>query len=196
MIKSMETRNPNPLDKKSIRKAVLTQRDSLTPQEQQRGEVLITERLLGHQWYYASEVILAYAAFGSELSLDMLIEEALKAGKLVYLPRIIGEEMHFLRIASLKDLQPGYKGIREPEITAQKYEYTEEQAERTLILMPGVAFDVHRNRIGYGKGFYDRFLSDKPALQLRSIGVAHQCQVLEQVPSVEGDIRPYQLLSV
>lgn len=206
MIKSMETMQNNfvvgkdtklMMSKKEIRKEILRARDGLSEEERKRGAFLITERLLGHQWYYGSHKILAYAAFGSELSLDMLIEESIKNGKEVYLPRIEGEEMYFYPVKDLNELVSGYKGIREPELNASlRYQYNEEEAESTLLIMPGVAFDIYRDRLGYGKGFYDRFLADKPGLQLRSIAVAHKVQLLEEIPHEETDIRPYQVLTV
>ena len=70
------------------------------------------------------------------------------------------------------------------------------RADKTLLLMPGVAFDRYRNRIGYGKGFYDRFLAEFPELCLRSIAVGYQCQLLEELPSEETDIRPCQVICV
>ena len=76
------------------------------------------------------------------------------------------------------------------------YAYSPDRAQRTLVLMPGVAFDPFRNRIGYGKGFYDRFLADKPQLQLRTIAVGYRCQMLEELPADHRDIRPYQVICV
>jgi len=62
------------------------------------------------------------------------------------------------------------------------------------MLMPGVAFDGMRNRIGYGKGFYDRYLFDKPALQLRTIAIGFKCQKVEAIPANDNDIKPYQVI--
>ena len=60
--------------------------------------------------------------------------------------------------------------------------------------MPGVAFDKQRNRIGYGKGFYDRYLADKEKLQLRTIAIGFQCQLVEAALSDRNDIKPYQVI--
>ncbi len=64
------------------------------------------------------------------------------------------------------------------------------------MLMPGAAFDRHRNRLGYGKGFYDRFLADKPLLQQRTIGVGFWCQMRAELPSSPLDVRPCQVICV
>ena len=186
--------------KQSIRKTVLQARDSLTMEERERGNILLTERILGHQWFYCSEILLGFVNFGSEISTEEIIKEALRRGKRVYVPKVLrgGEEpqMGFYRIASLEELQSGYQGIREPSGCSEEYVYRAEEAEHTLMLMPGAAFDGFRGRIGYGKGFYDRFLQDKPQLQLRTIGVGYLCQLVEELPMWEQDVRPYQVICV
>lgn len=171
-------------------------RNALTEEERRRAAVLLAERILGHPWYDLSDAILCYAGYGSEIGTEGLIREALSAGKRVFLPRVEGENMTFYRIGSLTELVQGYKGIPEPRGDTESYSGQGQSAEKTLLLMPGVAFDRYRNRIGYGKGFYDRFLAEHPRLQLRSIGVGYQCQLLEELPAEETDIRPYQVICV
>ena len=102
--------------------------------------------------------------------------------------------MQFYKIASLEELTEGYRGIPEPDGSSEQYCYCEEEADHTLMIMPGVAFDPYRNRIGYGKGFYDRFLADKEALKIRTIAVGFQCQLVEEIPQDLNDIRPYQVI--
>lgn len=188
---SMET------DKRAMRKRILRQRDGLSEEERKKGDILLTERILGHQWYYRSEYLLCYVSYGSEISTLAILQEALRAGKKVYVPKVLQDEeaqMAFFQIQSTKDLSEGYKGILEPMGNTQMYVYTEEKTERTLMLMPGVAFDSFRNRIGYGKGFYDRFLSDKALL--RTIALGYRCQLLERLPASDKDIKPNQIICV
>lgn len=179
---------------------MLAARDGLDEETRKRAGILLTERILGHQWFYRSEILLGFASYGSEINTYEILGEALKAGKKVYLPKVLTEthgepEMAFLRIDSLQELRRGYRGIPEPPGQAPEYGYVAEEAERTLMLMPGVAFDGYRNRIGYGKGFYDRYLADKPALWVRTIAVGFRCQMLEgELPHEEEDIRPYQVI--
>lgn len=180
--------------KKQIRKEVLALRDSLGGEERKRGKILVTERVLGHQLFYSAEKVLAFAGRGSEIDTSEMIREALRLGKKVYLPRVQGAEMDFYRIFSLEELSAGYKGIPEPSGDTEKYVYTEETAGRTLMIMPGVAFDAGRNRIGYGKGFYDKYLQDKEALQLKTIAVGFRCQMTDTIPAEENDIRPCQVI--
>lgn len=183
-------------EKKALRGQMLQRRDALDERERKRAAVLLTERILGHQWFYLSDTILGFASFGSEIDTEEILEEALRKGKALYLPRVEGEEMNFYRVRALAQLREGYRGIREPEGDAERYAYDGGESSRTLMLMPGVAFDLYRGRMGYGKGFYDRFLADKPELALRTIGVGFACQMAERVPCGEGDIRPYQVICV
>ena len=197
------------MNKQQIRKQVLAMRDNLSQEERERGAVLLTERICGHQWFYRSDIILAFVSYKSEIDTTQIIEEALRLGKQVYVPRVehadseqacCGEtqsELVFYRIKSMTELTTGYKGIPEPAaIENERYLYDPEKAEQTLMLMPGAVFDKMRNRIGYGKGFYDRFLADKENLQLRTIGVGFACQLVEKLPSEVWDIKPYQVICV
>ncbi len=183
------------MTKSEIRKMILAKRDGLPKEQRTMASMVLTDRILGHQWFYRAKKVLCFVNYGSEISTEELITEALRMGKQIYVPKVEGENMVFYRIASLEELAVGYKGIREPKGDTECYEYQEE-AEDTLLIMPGVAFDRYRNRIGYGKGFYDRFLADKEALQIHSIGVGFQCQMVEELPAEETDIRPYQVICV
>ena len=197
------------MNKQQNRKQVLAMRDNLSQEERERGAVLLTERICGHQWFYRSDIILAFVSYKSEIDTRQIIEEALRLGKQVYVPRVeqadleqacCGEtqsELVFYRIKSMTELSTGYKGIPEPAaIENERYLYDPEEAEQSLMLMPGAVFDKMRNRIGYGKGFYDRFLADKENLQLRTIGVGFACQLVEELPSEAWDIKPYQVICV
>lgn len=212
----MNTDIMNTGSKKEIRRKILTLRDNLSCAERERAKVLLTERILGHQWFYRSDILLGFASYGSEIDTGEILQEALRLGKRVYLPKIVAEaapdggekdngrlKMVFLRVHSLAELKPGYRGIPEPACheasgeCTEVFEYQAENNGRTLMLMPGVAFDGYRNRIGYGKGFYDRFLADRPGLQNRTIAVGFSCQMWEkEIVCGEHDIKPYQVLCV
>ena len=182
--------------KTEIRKEVLKQRNELGEDVRKKASFLMTERILGHQWYYLSEVLLAFVPCGSEIDISEILQDALVKGKKLYLPKVEGEDMAFYRIESLEDLEEGFKGIMEPKGDTECFVYQEETADKALMLMPGAAFDGLRNRIGYGKGFYDRYLQGKDALQLRTIAVGFACQMVEEIPAEELDIRPYQVICV
>ena len=159
---------------------------------------------MGHQWYYLSDTVLAFVSYGSEISTLEIIKETLQKGKKLFVPKIVNtndensvkKEMIFYRITSMEQLQEGYRGILEPEGTTEEYKYSPEEAKKTLLLMPGVGFDPYRNRMGYGKGFYDRFMADKEELWIRSIAIGHTCQMTEEIPTNKHDIKPYQVILV
>ncbi len=187
--------------KSEIRSDVLARRKELDEQSRKRAAVLLTERILGHQWYYRSDILLGFVSYGTEIDTTEILTDALRRGKQVYLPKVEGKDMLFYRITDRNDLQKGYRGIPEPKGDTEVFEYAEyighaETAEKILMLMPGVAFDKKRHRIGYGKGFYDRYLAGKEALQLRTIAVGFQCQMVEEIPAEELDIKPYQVICV
>lgn len=182
--------------KAEIRKVVLKRRNDLSQEERKKAAFLLTERILGHQWYYLSDTVLAFVPYGSEIDISEILQDALAKGKKLYLPKVEGDDMFFYRVESLADLEEGFKGIREPKGDTEVFAYREETADKVLMLMPGAAFDTLRNRIGYGKGFYDRYLQGKAALQLRTISVGFSCQMVEEIPAEELDIRPYQVICV
>lgn len=185
-------------EKREIRKKILTLRDGMSSDERKRASLLLTERIAAHQWFYRSDYFLCFVSYGSEISTLDIIEEALKSGKKVYVPKVHcrqdGTEMRFYQIMSIEELKPGYRGIPEPADGSKEYKYSDSVAERTLMLMPGVAFDGYRRRLGYGKGFYDRYLADRPGLQQRTIAVGYRCQMVEKLPEEETDIRPCQVI--
>lgn len=180
------------MDKKSLRKQMLAKRADITHLERKRAEILINEKLFGHLWFYKASNILLYVSYGSEISTIELLKEVFRLNKKVYVPKVIGKEMRFFRIHSLEDLCKGYKGILEPMDEAEEFQAIPEREEDTLMIMPGVAFDCFRNRLGYGGGYYDRYLSDKPFLHTIAIGFA--CQMTDELEPEEGDIRPGQII--
>lgn len=202
------------LDKKAIRKTALAAREALGGSERKKGSLLLTERILGHQWFYGAVDLLCFVSYGSEIDTGEIMTEALRLGKRVYVPKVLPGDnnatsqhneasrhrnflgMEFFRIEALSQLKPGYRGILEPSGDSERYVYTSERAGRTLLLMPGAAFDSFRNRLGYGGGFYDRYLADKEALQLRTIAVGFKCQMVEEIPAESTDIRPCQVICV
>ena len=84
--------------KARIRRRILDARDNLTESERRRAAVLLTERILGHQWYYLAENILAFISFGSEIDTSEILKDALQKGKKVYVPKVVGVDMEFYRI--------------------------------------------------------------------------------------------------
>ena len=153
--------------------------------------------------YQDAESILAYAALPKEFSLDLLIPQALETEKKVFLPKSFSHN-YSMEFYQLKNHLPyeqqvvkGNYGIREPIPGLSKYE----DAAKTLVLVPGLAFTRTGQRLGRGKGFYDRFLAQMNPQQCVFMGVCYQCQILELIPTEETDIQldflltPMELIS-
>ncbi len=183
-------------EKRKLRRNILMQRDSLPITQRQQADMAMADRIIGHQWFYRAEVLLGFVNYGSEISTVEILQEAIHKGKKVFLPKIDGDEMLFYLVNDLKELQEGYKGIREPLGDTECFDYDIYKDHRILLLMPGVAFDKFGNRMGYGKGFYDRFLMDKEMLQTYSIGIGYACQRVEELPTEEHDLKPYQVILI
>lgn len=183
-------------EKRKIRKDILIKRASIPIDQRRMADMVIADRIIGHQWFYQAEILLGFVNYDTEISTMEILSEALSKGKKVFLPKIDGNDMFFYQINSLDDLIEGYKGILEPKGDTEKFDYSVYKESRALILVPGAAFDIYGNRMGYGKGFYDRFLADKEMLRTYSIGIGYKCQQVDNLPVDEFDIKPYQVILV
>ncbi|MCM1045431.1 MAG: 5-formyltetrahydrofolate cyclo-ligase [Candidatus Gastranaerophilales bacterium] len=186
------------LEKEVLRRKVLARRESLSMEERAKAAILLTEGIVGHQWFYRAKYFLSFVSYGSEIDTHPLLEEALRLGKQVYVPKVTGADMQFYRIFSMDELRPGYRGIPEPKGDTEIFNclscMERGEMDRVLMLMPGVAFDPLRNRIGYGKGYYDRYLNRWEALQQHTIAVGFDCQLVERVPAEDFDKKPCQVI--
>lgn len=187
--------------KKEIRRRILSARDQIPSEDRKRLSEKIKEQMLLCPAYCEAEVILAYVSYRSEVDTIELIKQAVADGKRVFAPKVHGDDMEFWQIDSMEDLQSGYQGISEPEETLSFSAYQKvHRDDKILMWMPGAVFDVQRHRIGYGKGFYDRYLESlgKDADiegKLTTIALAYHCQVLAQIPNEPHDYRPDYLLT-
>ncbi len=130
----------------------------------------------------AETPVLAYAAIEPEVSLWPLLERLLSKNRPVYLPATQGEGMRFYRYTGPENLRTGAMNIQEPP-AEEDSAFTGEEG---IVLVPGVAFDRKGNRMGYGRGYYDRYLSAHPGLI--PIGIAFPEQVTANVPHDAHDV--------
>ena len=140
--------------------------------------------------YQKAQAVLVYMDYRSEVMTTGLVEELFKKGeKRVFAPRVEGMDIHFYEVHSMEDFESGYQGIREPKEDWEKLFTLQMMSEmKGLVLVPGAVFDRQRGRMGYGKGFYDRFLAEY--IGLNSVALAFSCQIAKRVPVEEHDIRP------
>lgn len=171
-------------NKNIIRKEKLALRKGLNSVERADFSRVISEKLSLIDEYNQSEFVLIYANYNNEVDTDEIVLRSIMRGKKVYMPKVFGDDMEFYRVFSLDELQKGAFGIREPYgIEHQKFEGN----ENSVCIMPLAAFDEQGNRIGYGKGYYDRYLN-RIKVGCR-IGLAYSCQKAECIPNEEHDIK-------
>lgn len=171
--------------KKQIRREILSIRDALSKEERKKKSDKIKKQLAELPAFEQADQILIYASFGSEVETDAIMELAFRKRKLVFCPRVEGKKMQFYQITDLSQLVSGYRGIREPQP-----ERPWQQRPGDLVIMPGTVFDREGNRIGYGGGFYDRFLEAHP--QVSTAAVAYELQLVEagRIETEETDQKP------
>lgn len=169
-------------EKKVIRKQIFAARKAHTDQQIDDWSKVITETVTSLSEYRDCHRVLAYADYNHEVMTKYMIEAAWKDGKEVAVPKVVGQDMVFYKLTDFTQLEEGYFGIPEPargEIV---------QWEDALMIMPGVAFDRENHRVGYGGGFYDRFLEKHP--QVKRVAVAFEFQMMPTVPVEPTDISP------
>lgn len=138
-------------------------------------------QLLLNRWKEYDD-ILCYAALEKEVSLERCYKELLSEGKRLYFPKVFSEQMDFFRVENLKkDLFAGKFGILEP---APNHIF--ERKSPGIILVPGIVFDERGNRIGFGKGYYDRYLSGcKKAVR---VGICYEGQREKYLQPAQWDV--------
>ncbi|MBQ4051957.1 MAG: 5-formyltetrahydrofolate cyclo-ligase [Oscillospiraceae bacterium] len=144
--------------KRELRAGFKAARRALKPEEQAEKDRRILEKLVALPEYRQAELVLTYVSTAIEVDTRSLIDRALADGKKVAVPRCTpGKiDMKFYLINSLSELEPGAFGVLEPnpEKSRELRRY-----DRSVCILPGLGFDLEGYRLGYGKGYYDRFLS-------------------------------------
>ncbi|MGI6658244.1 MAG: 5-formyltetrahydrofolate cyclo-ligase [Dethiobacteraceae bacterium] len=176
------------LDKKSLRKKVLAARDSLTWDQVEANSVKIAEQLFALPQYQAAQTIMYFLNFGKEVLTMKMVPQTLAHGKRAVATKTVTKERRMIlsEIYDLEaDLEPGLWGIPEPKAEALR---PLEPTEIDFVIVPGVAFDLQGNRLGYGGGYYDRFFP-----QLREgvplVAVTFELQIVKEVPVDPWDRR-------
>lgn len=174
--------------KAEIRTRILEKRKNLTEDEVAAKSEAILQKVLKTPEYMEADNLLLYADYNHEVMTRGIFEDAIMRKKRVYFPKSDGltNSMIFYQTVSVKQLEKGFMGIPEPKENMQLC-YKFHPDEDTLIILPGVAFDTRGFRLGYGKGFYDKFLSSRR--QLSTMALAFACQIVEELPSEEHDIK-------
>lgn len=177
-------------DKKSARAHFLALRSSLSPSLRNQKSEKICERLLRTKDFLACDTILLYYPIKSEPNTLLLFQKAIDAGVSVAFPisDTKSYSLDFRSIGSLDDMSTGAYGICEPSPDSPRAKIT----EKTICIVPALSFDAEKNRLGYGKGFYDRFLK---GFSGKSIGITYSELICERLPFDENDIRVDEIIT-
>lgn len=145
------------------------------------NNTLNAEAFIKSRFYKDYDSFLLYVSFGSEPDTYMIIRQALTDNKTVYLPKVNGDTMSFFNCKTIDNLQKGCFGIPEPLFSDNAY-----NGENAVCVVPGLAFDQNGYRLGYGKGYYDRFLSKNK--DLITVGFCSGCNFSEKIPIDKNDV--------
>ena len=169
------------MDKKELRRAIREQKRAMTEEEILSRSQRLGEMFLATPAYQNAKTIYGYLPYNQEVRTVPILQRALDDGKQVAVPKIYGDTMRFLYLSDLSKVAENDMGIPEPIADGPVAE-----DETALVLMPGVAFTKTGDRMGYGGGFYDRFLSAEP--NHPTIALCYDFQIVEHLPTEEFDI--------
>ena len=181
------------MEKTIIRKKIRTILQKLNPEDIRRKSTIISEKLFQTAWWNEAKIILAFCSMEYEMETSEIIYAAFDTGKTVGVPRVAGNSLVFHDIRSLEneaDFTMSHFCIKEPVANLPVLTTARLVSQQCLIVTPGLAFDRKKNRLGRGKGFYDRFLWQVKTSQRASIftvGVCFAEQLLEYVPMDDRD---------
>lgn len=172
------------MPKRSLRSQLLAQRRALSHDAWLASSRAAQLNLLSLDEYAGAECVALYAPAHNETDTGLILAAAFQAGKRVLYPAVCGHHMVFRTVERIEELREGAFGLLEPCSTGVDHQAD----EADLIIVPGVAFDLSGHRIGYGKGFYDRFLPH-PGRTAHLVGLCHDFQLVEsRVPIDVHDI--------
>lgn len=173
------------MNKAYIRKIMKEKRDNLCDNKKEKLDSIIFQKVIKSEEYNKAKIIFIFVSYKSEVDTHNIIKYALKDGKLVCVPKVMYKNsyMEAVGIYDFNELKEGAYGILEP----QNIDLRVEETSIDICYVPGLAFDKNGGRIGYGGGYYDKFLK-KIKNDSKKIGLAYNFQIVDKVPMEEYDI--------
>ncbi len=169
------------MDKKELRRIIKEKKRAMTVAEIINASRALGEKFLESTQYQNAKTIYGYLPYNQEVRTEPMLQKALEDGKRVAVPKVYGDEMRFIYLTDLNQVEKGYCGIPEPILDGPIGD-----DPTALVLMPGLAFDPQGHRIGYGGGFYDKFLSLEP--NHPTLALCYDFQVFPNLETEEFDI--------
>ena len=169
------------MDKKALRAEIRAKKRAMTAQEIEEKSAALAKTFYETAEYKNAKTIYGYLPYNQEVRTTQMLAHALADGKQVAVPKVYGDEMKFILLSDLGQVAKGYAGIPEPIADGPV------AADPTaLVLMPGLAFDPEGHRLGYGGGFYDKFLAAEP--DHPTLALCYDFQMLPHLDTESYDI--------
>lgn len=159
------------MDKQALRRHIREQKRAMTEEQIVAASERLGQLFSQSELYKQAKTIYGYLPYNQEVRTVPMLQQAMKDGKKVAVPKVYGEEMKFIYMEDLSKVAKGFAGIPEPIADAPVAD-----DGTALVLMPGLAFDQEGHRIGYGGGFYDKFLAAEPDHPTLALCYAFQIQ--------------------
>ena len=169
------------MDKTALRNSIRARKRAMTEEEIVSRSEALAQQFYASEAYKNAKTIYGYMPYNQEVRTIPMMEQALKDGKRVAIPKCYGDTMKFIFIDDLSKVEKGYANIPEPIADEPVADDT-----TALVLMPGLAFDPQGHRCGYGGGFYDKFLAAEP--NHPTLALCYEFQMLPHLETEAHDI--------
>ena len=169
------------MDKLQLRRAIRERKRAMTEEEIVSRSEKLAALFLASEAYKNAGTIYGYLPYNQEVRTVPMLQQALKDGKKVAVPKCYGDQMEFIYLEDLTQVEKGYADIPEPIADGPIA-----RDKTALVLMPGLAFDPQGHRIGYGGGFYDKYLSAEPGHP--TLALCYEFQMLPHLETEDHDI--------
>ena len=180
------------MNKKEIRTLVKEKKSLLNEEEIRSFSAKVSQEFLNRDFYREAEVLYAYLPYNQEIRTEQIIKQALKDGKKVAVPKVLDDGVReFYEITAIDECEKSEMGIPEP-----KGDMPPAEDEKILMLMPGIAFDKKGNRIGYGGGYYDRYLERNKGKEITKVALAYHFQIFPEIPADLHDEKVDEVITV
>ena len=169
------------MDKKELRAQIRALKRAMTEEQIVSKSEKLGELFAASELYKNAKTIYGYLPYNQEVRTVAMLEQAIRDGKKVAVPKCYGDTMNFIYMDDLSKVESGYAGIPEPIADDPVAD-----DKTALVLMPGMAFTKNGDRMGYGGGFYDKFLAAEP--EHPTLALCYDFQMVESLPTEEYDI--------
>lgn len=164
-------------EKSNLRKFMMKERSKIDKKDMKDKQIF--NNLINNKIFQGAKDIFIFVNYKNEVNTKKIINYCFENNKNIYVPKVIGKEMEVRKIKRFNDLERSEMGILEPKEYCSKFESLD------LVIMPGLAFDKEKNRLGYGGGYYDKFLNEN---QIYKLAICYDFQVISFVPTNKYDI--------